>query len=93
VPDGWDLSGGLTAISADKHTLGGWGFGPLGTQSYIIHIDRADPIFANGFPGTPGICRKRLSEVFDRWRALPIRIDDARRFPSIHHENQECALH
>ena len=54
VPAGWDLSGGLTAISADRHTLGGWGFGPLGTQSYIIHIDRADPIFANGFDGTPG---------------------------------------
>ena len=50
VPDGWDLSGGLTAISADAHTLGGWGFGPGGTtQSYIIHIDRRDSIFANGF--------------------------------------------
>ena len=49
VPDGWDLSGGLTAISADGRTLGGWGFGPLGTQSYIIHIDRPDPIFADGF--------------------------------------------
>ena len=49
VPDGWDLSGGLTAMSADAHTLGGWGFGPLGTQSYIVRIDRRDPIFANGF--------------------------------------------
>ena len=51
VPDGWDLSGGLTAISADGHTLGGWGTGPLGTQSYIIRIDRANAIFANGFDG------------------------------------------
>ncbi|HKE46689.1 MAG TPA: hypothetical protein VKB52_01375 [Rhodanobacteraceae bacterium] len=49
VPDGWDLSGGLTAISADAHTLGGWGFGPLGTQSYIVRIDRPNAIFANGF--------------------------------------------
>jgi uncharacterized membrane protein len=49
VPDGWDLSGGLTAMSADGRTLGGWGFGPLGTQSYIIHVDRPDPIFADGF--------------------------------------------
>ena len=49
VPDGWDLSGGLTGLSADARTLGGWGFGPLGTQSYIVRIDRPDPIFANGF--------------------------------------------
>jgi uncharacterized membrane protein len=49
VPAGWDLSGGLTAISADKHLLGGWGFGPLGTQSYIIRIDGRDAIFADGF--------------------------------------------
>jgi hypothetical protein len=52
VPDGWDLSGGLTAISADGHTLGGWGFGPGGgTQSYIIHVDRKDSVFADGFDG------------------------------------------
>jgi len=49
VPDGWDLSGAVDAISSDGRTLGGWGFGPLGTQSYIIRIDRPDPIFANGF--------------------------------------------
>jgi hypothetical protein len=53
VPDGWDLSGGLTAISADRRTLGGWGTGPLGTQSYIIHIDGPDAIFADGFDGAP----------------------------------------
>ena len=49
LPDGWDLSGGLTAISANAHLLGGWAFGPLGTQSYIIRIDRPDAIFADGF--------------------------------------------
>jgi uncharacterized membrane protein len=49
VPAGWDLSGGLGAISGDAHLLGGWASGPLGTQSYIIRIDRADAIFADGF--------------------------------------------
>jgi uncharacterized membrane protein len=49
VPAGWDLSGGLGAISGDAHLLGGWASGPLGVQSYLIRIDRADPIFADGF--------------------------------------------
>jgi uncharacterized membrane protein len=49
VPDGWDLSGGLTGISADGRTLVGWGFGPNGTQSYVVRIDAPDPIFASGF--------------------------------------------
>ena len=46
MPDGWDLSGGLTGISADGRTLVGWGSGPLGTQSYVIRIDPPDAIFA-----------------------------------------------
>lgn len=49
VPDGWDLSGGLTGISANRLTLAGWGSGPLGPQSYIVRIDRPDAIFDNGF--------------------------------------------
>jgi hypothetical protein len=49
VPDGWDLSGALDAMSGDAKLLGGWAYGPLGAQSYIIRIDRPDPIFANGF--------------------------------------------
>jgi uncharacterized membrane protein len=49
LPDGWDLSGGLTAISGDAHLLGGWGFGPLGLQSYIVRIDADDAIFRSGF--------------------------------------------
>ncbi len=49
VPDGWDLSGGLTGISADGRTIVGWGTGPLGTQSYVIRIDPPDAIFAGGF--------------------------------------------
>ena len=49
VPDGWDLSGGLTGISADGRTIVGWGSGPLGTQSYVIRIDAPDAIFAGGF--------------------------------------------
>lgn len=52
VPDDWDLGGGLGAISADGTSLGGWGFGPLGTQSYIVQLER-DDIFADGFDGTP----------------------------------------
>ena len=47
VPPGWDLSGGLDAISGDGMLLGGWAFGPLGMQSYLIRLD--DGIFANGF--------------------------------------------
>lgn len=49
VPAGWDLSGGLGAISGDARVLGGWGFGPNGTQSYIIRIGNSDAIFASGF--------------------------------------------
>jgi uncharacterized membrane protein len=49
VPDGWDLSGGLTGISADGRTIVGWGTGPLGAQSYVIRIDPPDAVFANGF--------------------------------------------
>jgi uncharacterized membrane protein len=49
VPDGWDLSGGLTGISADGRTLVGWGSGPLGAQSYVIRIDAPDALFADGF--------------------------------------------
>jgi hypothetical protein len=49
VPTGWDLSGGLGAISGDAKTLGGWGSGPTATQSYIIRIGSDDTIFADGF--------------------------------------------
>ena len=49
VPDGWDLTGALDAMSGDAKLLGGWATGPTGPQSYIIRIDRPDPIFANGF--------------------------------------------
>jgi hypothetical protein len=49
IPDGWDLSGGLTGISADGRTIVGWGTGPLGAQSYVIRIDLPDAIFASGF--------------------------------------------
>jgi len=49
VPDGWDLSGGLTGISADGRTIVGWGTGPLGAQSYVIRIDPPDAVFADGF--------------------------------------------
>ena len=48
VPAGWDLSGGLTGISADGRTLVGWASGPLGVQSYVIRIDAPDPIFGDG---------------------------------------------
>jgi hypothetical protein len=53
IPDGWDLSGGLDAISADGQLLGGWAFGPLGMQSYLIRLDSNDAIFADGFDPAP----------------------------------------
>jgi hypothetical protein len=51
IPDGWDMSGGLTGISADGNTLVGWAFGPLGMQSYVIRLapDVVDVIFTDGF--------------------------------------------
>jgi hypothetical protein len=51
VPDGWDLSGGLTGISADGRTLVGWGSieGDPNAHSYVITIDPPDAIFADGF--------------------------------------------
>ncbi len=49
VPEGWDLSGGLTGISADGRVLVGWGTGPLGAQSYVIMIDAPDTLFRDGF--------------------------------------------
>jgi uncharacterized membrane protein len=49
LPDGWDLSGGLTGISADGYTLVGWGSGPNGQSSYVIRLDRPDAVFADGF--------------------------------------------
>ncbi|MET0229582.1 MAG: hypothetical protein ABW186_01465 [Rhodanobacteraceae bacterium] len=52
VPEGWDLSGGLTGISADGRTLVGWGTGPgpeYPTLSYVVRLDAPDPIFSNGF--------------------------------------------
>jgi hypothetical protein len=49
VPDGWDLSGGLSGISGDGRVLAGWAFGPLGMQSFVIRIDAGDAIFADGF--------------------------------------------
>ncbi len=52
IPAGWDVGGGLGGLSADGHTLAGWGFGPLGMQSYIVQIDAGedgDVIFASGF--------------------------------------------
>lgn len=51
IPVGWDLSGGLGALSGDGSMLSGWGFGPLGMQSYVIQIENvaADTVFADGF--------------------------------------------
>ena len=51
IPDGWDMSGGLTGISADGNTLVGWAFGPLGMQSYVIRLESTldDVIFSDGF--------------------------------------------
>ena len=49
VPEGWDLSGGLGAVSGDGRLLAGWGFGPQGMQSYVIRLDAADAIFTDGF--------------------------------------------
>ncbi len=51
IPDGWDsgLSGGFTGISADGRLLGGWSFGPAGTQSYLIQLGADDGIFSDGF--------------------------------------------
>jgi uncharacterized membrane protein len=49
VPDGWNFQGGLTALSADGRTLGGWGGGPNGQTSYIVQLDADDAIFADGF--------------------------------------------
>jgi hypothetical protein len=49
VPDGWDLSGGLGAISGDARLLGGWAFGPLGMQSFLVRIDAGDTLFQDGF--------------------------------------------
>lgn len=51
IPEGWDMSGGLTGISADGNTLVGWAFGPLGMQSYVIRLQPEvdDMIFADGF--------------------------------------------
>jgi hypothetical protein len=51
LPDGWDLSGGLTGISADGYTLVGWGSGPNGQSSYVVRLDRPDAVFADGFDG------------------------------------------
>ncbi|MBN8727425.1 MAG: hypothetical protein J0H15_06930 [Xanthomonadales bacterium] len=54
IPDGWgDLVGGLTAMSADGYTLGGWAFGDTALQSYIIKLDAPDGIFQNGFELPP----------------------------------------
>jgi hypothetical protein len=51
IPAGWDLSGGLAGLSADGTMLSGWGFGPLGMQSYVVRFENAaaDTVFANGF--------------------------------------------
>ena len=51
IPDGWDMSGGLTGISADGNILVGWAFGPNGMQSYVIRLapDVVDVIFTDGF--------------------------------------------
>jgi uncharacterized membrane protein len=49
LPDGWDLSGGLTGISADGYTIVGWGTGPNNQSSYVIKLDKPDPLFASGF--------------------------------------------
>jgi uncharacterized membrane protein len=51
VPADWDLSGGLTGISADGRTLVGWGSidGNPAAQSYVITIDPPDAIFTDGF--------------------------------------------
>ena len=49
VPAEWDLSGGLTGISADGYTIVGWGTGPNGQSSYVIKLDKPDAVFADGF--------------------------------------------
>lgn len=53
VPAGWDLNGGLPAMSTDASLIAGWGFSPLGMQSYVIQIENvaADTVFADGFDG------------------------------------------
>ena len=53
IPAGWDMSGGLTGISADGNTLVGWAFGPSGMQSYVIRLEpeNRDVIFVDGFDG------------------------------------------
>jgi probable HAF family extracellular repeat protein len=55
IPAGWNLSGGLGALSADGTMLAGWGFGPLGMQSYVVRFEdaAADTVFADGFDGSP----------------------------------------
>lgn len=54
IPEGWDMSGGLTGISADGNTLVGWAFGPVGMQSYVIRLEPEvdDVIFDDGFDAT-----------------------------------------
>ena len=54
IPDGWDMSGGLTGISADGNTLVGWAFGPSGMQSFVIRLQppTSDVIFVDGFDTT-----------------------------------------
>ena len=51
IPAGWDMSGGLTGISADGNVMVGWAFGPNGMQSYVIRLEPEvdDVIFADGF--------------------------------------------
>ncbi|HEY0178015.1 MAG TPA: hypothetical protein VGC30_00090 [Dokdonella sp.] len=41
VPDGWTL-GAATAVSADGETIGGWGLGPTGLESFVA--DLHDPV-------------------------------------------------
>jgi probable HAF family extracellular repeat protein len=40
VPAGWDasLAGGFGGISANGQVMAGWSFGPLGMQSYLVHV-------------------------------------------------------
>ena len=56
VPDGWDFSGGLTAVSGDGSQIAGWTlFSPDGMRSFVVTGLNApgDDIFLDGFDGTP----------------------------------------
>lgn len=58
LPAGWELIGGLTALSGDGTMAAGWTMlSPNGTQSFIVTgLDTpTNTIFANGFDGPPPV--------------------------------------